>query len=108
MGWLIPPRSLQVLGVSDPADIAWLEQRLRPHPFKTYTDPTSVSADSLRIPSAFIECTSWMRVFEPSAERAAARGWPVHEIEASHEAMVTADVALAAAVPDEIATTRRE
>jgi pimeloyl-ACP methyl ester carboxylesterase len=102
-GWLIPPRSLQVLGVSDPADIAWLEQRLKPHPFKTYTDPAPVSAESLAVPSVFIECTSWMRVFESSAKRAASRGWPVRELETGHEAMVTASDELAA-VLDELAT----
>lgn len=94
-GWLIPRRGLQVLGVTDPADVAWLEGRLRPHPFKTYTDPAPVSDESLRIPSVFIECTGWMRAFHGSAERAAARGWPVHEIPTGHEAMVTAPETLA-------------
>lgn len=101
-GWLIPPRQLDVLGVSDPADVRWLEPRLKPHPFKSYTDPAAVSEESLRIPSAFVECTSWMRVFEPSAQRAAARGWTVREIPTGHEAMVTAPDALAG-VLDELA-----
>nr|WP_246268060.1 hypothetical protein [Acrocarpospora macrocephala] len=44
---------------------------------------------------AFIECTDWMRVFTPHAERAAARGWPVYELATGHEAMVTAPAELA-------------
>lgn len=36
-----------------------------------------------------------MRVFTPHAERAAARGWQVHEIATGHEAMVTAPGRLA-------------
>ncbi len=48
------------------------------------------------MPAAFIECVDWMRVFTPHAERAAARGWPVHEIATGHEAMVTAPEELAA------------
>jgi hypothetical protein len=43
----------------------------------------------------FVECTGWSRVFRPHAERAAARGWPVHELETGHEAMVTAPKELA-------------
>jgi hypothetical protein len=37
-----------------------------------------------------------MRVFAGQADRARARGWPVHEIETGHEAMVTAPAELAA------------
>jgi pimeloyl-ACP methyl ester carboxylesterase len=94
-GWLIPPRSLEVLGVSDVEDLEWLAPRLVPHPFKTYTDRAEVSATSLALPSAFVECVDWMRVFEPGAQRAAARGWPVHELATGHEAMVTAPADLA-------------
>ena len=36
-----------------------------------------------------------MRVFRAHAERAAARGWPVHTIATGHEAMVTAPKELA-------------
>ena len=93
-GWLVPPRSLEVLGVTNPADVAWLQPLLGPHPWRTYTDRVAVSAASLRLPAAFVECTEWMRVFQGQAERAAARGWPVHELPAGHEAMVTAAGAL--------------
>jgi hypothetical protein len=47
------------------------------------------------VPAAFIECVSWMRVFRGQAERARARGWPVHELDTGHEAMVTAPEELA-------------
>jgi hypothetical protein len=36
-----------------------------------------------------------MRVFAAQADRARDRGWPVHELQTGHEAMVTA--------PDELA-----
>jgi hypothetical protein len=48
-----------------------------------------------KTPAAFVECTDWMRVFRAQRERAAARGWPVHEIATGHEAMVTAPKELA-------------
>jgi predicted S18 family serine protease len=36
-----------------------------------------------------------MRVFAAHADRARVRGWPVHELDTGHEAMVTAPEALA-------------
>jgi pimeloyl-ACP methyl ester carboxylesterase len=95
-GWLIPPRGLDVLGVTDAKDVAWLESRLVPHPWRTYTEPVTATAAAADVPSAFVECTDWLRVFHPFAEIAAARGWPVHELASGHEAMVTHPRELAA------------
>jgi pimeloyl-ACP methyl ester carboxylesterase len=88
-GWLIPPRPLDVLGVEDPDDVAWLESMFVPHPWRTYTDPVTVTPAGSAVPAAFVECTDWLRVFEPFAKVAASRGWPVHELSSGHEAMVT-------------------
>ncbi len=94
-GWLIPVRSLTVLGVTEEADLGWLSPRLTPHPWLSYTEPLRLSGGHETVPAAFAECTSWMRVFQPQAEKAAARGWPVQHIAAGHEAMVTAPGELA-------------
>ena len=94
-GWLIPVRSLQVLGVTEQSDVDWLSARLTPHPWLSYTEPLRLSGAVERVPAAFAECTDWMGVFQPHAERAAARGWPVHTIATGHEAMVTAPKELA-------------
>ncbi|GAA3093190.1 alpha/beta fold hydrolase [Nonomuraea salmonea] len=94
-GWLIPVRSLEVLGVTEPADLGWLTPRLTPHPWATYTEPLRLTGKGEQVPAAFIECVEWMRVFTPHAERAAARGWPVHHLATGHEAMVTAPGELA-------------
>ncbi len=88
-GWLIPPRSLSVLGVTEQADLDWLTPRLTPHPWATYAEAISLEGKD-KVPASYIECTDWMRVFEPYAKRAAAKGWPVYEISTGHEAMVTA------------------
>lgn len=88
-GWLIPPRSLEALGVTAPADVAWLEPRLVPHPWKTYTEPVRLAPAASGVPGAFVECVDWMRVFEPYRRRAESRGWPVRELACGHEAMVT-------------------
>lgn len=89
-GWLIPPRSLEVLGVTDQADLDWLTPRLTPHPWATYAEQISLSTAADSVPGAYIECVEWMRVFQPQAERAQARGWKGFEIPTGHEAMVTA------------------
>jgi pimeloyl-ACP methyl ester carboxylesterase len=93
-GWLIPVRSLSVLGVTEDADLAWLGPRLTPHPWLTYTEPLRLRGSG-DVAAVFVECTAWMRVFRPHAERAAVRGWPVHEVATGHEAMVTAPGELA-------------
>jgi pimeloyl-ACP methyl ester carboxylesterase len=94
-GWLIPVRSLGVLGVTEQADLEWLAPRLTPHPWLTYTEPLRLGGGGDRVPAAYVECVDWMRVFQPHAERAAALGWPVHHLATGHEAMVTAPKELA-------------
>jgi pimeloyl-ACP methyl ester carboxylesterase len=96
-GWLIPVRSLTVLGVTEDSDLAWLTPRLTPHPWLTYTEPLRLTAGESGglVRAEFIECTDWMRVFKPQAEKAAARGWPVQHMATGHEAMVTAPKELA-------------
>jgi pimeloyl-ACP methyl ester carboxylesterase len=94
-GWLIPVRSLEVLGVTERSDVDWLSPRLTPHPWLTYTEPLRLTGKLDTVPAVFVECTDWMRVFQPHAERAAARGWPVHPVATGHEAMVTAPKELA-------------
>ncbi|WP_308819410.1 alpha/beta fold hydrolase [Pseudonocardia alni] len=95
-GWLVPPRSLTKLGVTEQADIDWLTPRLTPHPWLTYTEPLRLTGTGDEVPAVFIECVEWMRVFAAHAERAAVRGWPTHQLATGHEAMVTAPGELAA------------
>ncbi|MGK5113733.1 MULTISPECIES: alpha/beta fold hydrolase [unclassified Geodermatophilus] len=94
-GWLVPVRKLSVLGVTEQADVDWLTPKLTPHPWKTYLDRLDLTGAADAVPAAFVECVTWMRVFQAQAERARARGWPVHELDTGHEAMVTAPKALA-------------
>ncbi|HTW12988.1 MAG TPA: alpha/beta fold hydrolase [Solirubrobacteraceae bacterium] len=94
-GWLIPTRNLEVLGVTDPVDVEWLSALMVPHPYKAFNDPVRLTPQSLSIPSTFIECVDWMRVFRNARERAQARGWPVYELHTGHQAMTTAPHELA-------------
>ena len=99
-GWLIPPRSLTVLGVTSQTDLEWLTPRLTPHPWLSYTEKLPLSAGEAAVPGVFVECTDWMRVFQPQADRARQRGWPVLTVATGHEAMVTAATELAAVLHD--------
>ena len=94
-GWLVPVRRLSVLGVTEQADVDWLTPKLTAHPWKTYTDRLQLTGAVDDVPAAFVECVAWMRAFAGQADRARDRGWPVHELETGHEAMVTAPKALA-------------
>jgi pimeloyl-ACP methyl ester carboxylesterase len=103
LGWLVPVRSLSVLGVTEQTDIDWLTPKLTAHPWKTYTDPLRLTGAGQEIPGVFVECVNWMRVFRTQADRARNLGWPVHELDTGHEAMVTAPKALADVLLDLVA-----
>lgn len=94
-GWLIPPRSLTTLGVTEQADVDWLTPRLTPHPWATYQEPVRLGAGAASVPGRYIDCTDWLGVFAPFADKARALGWPVHRLATGHEAMVTAPGELA-------------
>ncbi|MFI6350299.1 alpha/beta fold hydrolase [Streptomyces sp. NPDC050560] len=93
--WLIPPRSLTTLGVTEPADVDWLTPRLTPHPWRTYTEPVRAGAEAASVPARYLDCTDWLAVFAPHAERARKLGWDVRALATGHEAMVTAPEDLA-------------
>jgi pimeloyl-ACP methyl ester carboxylesterase len=95
-GWLIPPRSLTTLGVTEDADVNWLVPRLTPHPWATYQEPVHAAANAASVPGRYIDCTDWLGVFAPFAKKAEALGWDVRRLATGHEAMVTAPEELAA------------
>jgi len=88
-GWLIPPRPLAGLGVTEEADVAWLTPRLTPHPWSTFARPIALTGAADAVPGVYIECAAGGRPFQSQAARAVARGWPTREIPTGHEAMVT-------------------
>lgn len=92
--WLAPP-PLQMVGVSDPADVAWLNEKLTPHPLKTWFEPVSLAGGKL----ADVDKTYVLAVDPPTTlmgyplhgEQAKhAEGWSYAEIATGHDMMVTA------------------
>jgi pimeloyl-ACP methyl ester carboxylesterase len=97
----IPPPPPAIFGVDDPDLADWITARTTLHPLATYTEPLPAgNAMSAAIPRVFIHCTSYPattpRLFEGSAQKARAEGWPVHDLAAGHLAMLTAPRELAA------------
>jgi pimeloyl-ACP methyl ester carboxylesterase len=96
-GLSLPPAPAQSFGVSRPEDVAFLEPRLTPHPFRTFT--TALSLDNPignGLPATYIECSQ--PAYPPAKvalERARRHGWPVAQIRTGHDAMVTAPKGLA-------------
>ena len=86
----IPPTALPAYGVTRPADLAWAEPRIRPHPFATWTQPLALKHGEVRSPRAYIRCTNPARpVFEQFSRRLAADpAWTYREIDCGHDCMI--------------------
>lgn len=82
--------TLEMFGVTDSADVAWMTPKLGDQPYKTFTQPVQLAATvnkSLR--RAFIQ-TSKLPNFTEAAARAKMQGFRYYELfSAGHDAMVT-------------------
>ncbi|MEV0792604.1 alpha/beta hydrolase family protein [Kribbella sp. NPDC050459] len=87
----VPPASS--VGVVEPQQTAWLEERLRPQPRLTFSQPTRLSGAVDGIPCRAIVCTPSGPM--PFAGLAKAFGWRTAEIASGHDVMTLA--------PDELA-----
>lgn len=96
-GLSLPPASPESFGVTRPEDVAFLEPRLTPHPFRTFTTALELKNPvGNGLPAHYIQCTD--PPYPPAKialERALAHGWPVSQIATGHDAMVTEPEALA-------------
>lgn len=96
-GVAVPPPSVEVFGVTDPEQVAWLQPRLTPHPLSTFLSPLPIeNPPGNGLPARYIACVE-PEYHAPERVRAWAGGldWKVDEIATGHDAMVTA--------PDELA-----
>lgn len=78
-------------GVTDPDDIAWMEERLTPHPWKCFEQPLRLTNEAAlwEIPQTHIVCTSTLRGRPPERmERARAAG-RVWDIDTGHDLMIS-------------------
>lgn len=96
-GLSLPTPPAAAMGVTDPADAAWLERLMTPHPFRTFETPLPLDGPpGAGKPAVYVRCTA--PVYPPlaaSRARASALGWPIRDIATGHDAMVTEPAALA-------------
>jgi pimeloyl-ACP methyl ester carboxylesterase len=89
---LLPsPEAGKVYGVTDPADITWMAERLAGHPWKCFEQKLELTNEAAlaKIPKYHIVCTSTLATRSPdlmAEARAADRLW---EIDTGHDLMIT-------------------
>jgi pimeloyl-ACP methyl ester carboxylesterase len=87
-------------GVTDPDDIAWLEERLTGHPWKCFEQPLRLTNEVAlsEIAQYHVVCTSTLATRDPelmAKARAEGRLW---EIDTGHDLMITEPAAVAEAL----------
>jgi pimeloyl-ACP methyl ester carboxylesterase len=84
----VPPMSPEDLGITNPADAAWVQSRLRPMPLLTHQQRISLtSSQAQKLPRTYILCTQFG--FHSSAREAQRLGWDYFQLETGHDAMIT-------------------
>ncbi|XVV10213.1 alpha/beta fold hydrolase [Actinoplanes sp. CA-131856] len=98
-GWFLPPADASSYGLSDPADIAWVNSRTTAQPLRTYRDPAGCTEAAWASPGMYIECLrspTWPSLLERARDRSARDDrFHYRRLDAVHDAMVTAPEALA-------------
>jgi pimeloyl-ACP methyl ester carboxylesterase len=87
----VPPAS--TVGVTEPDQVAWVDERSTPHPRRTFADPTRLTGAVDTIPARAVLCVPAARM--PFAELARGLGHPTVELKSGHSPMITAPGALA-------------
>ena len=89
---LLPaPDAGLLYGVTDPDDLAWMAERLTPHPWQCFTQPLELADEAAleAMPRFHIVCTSTLATRDPelmARARAEGRLW---DIDTGHDLMIT-------------------
>lgn len=96
-GLTLPVPPAAAMGVTDPADVAWLEQMMTPHPFATFETPLPIKGvPGAGKPSSYIMCADPIySPLEGARVRARDLGMRMVDIATGHDGMITAPQALA-------------
>ena len=94
------PDAAALYGVTDPADLAWMAERLTAHPWKCFEQPLRLTNEAAlwAIPQYHIVCTATLATRDPELmgkARAAGRLW---DIDTGHDLMITEPRAVADAL----------
>ena len=85
-GWRVPPNPPPP--DTSPEDLAWIAPRRLHHPIGTLEQKLTMKGGPLTLPRDYILCTK-SEAFRVYANRAKAAGWPVYELDSSHNPHVT-------------------
>ena len=92
-GWRLPfagTLTLQMLGITDPADVAWMEPRMVDQPYRTFTQPVRVPPGLGNKVRRVYLLSSDRKHYLEAAKRAQAQGFHVLKVPgAGHDVMVT-------------------
>ena len=85
------PEVVEMMGVTDPKDAAWLMDKLTPHPWKCFEQPLRLvnEAAMRKIPYTNINASWSMKVRPPESSRRACEGERVWEVDTGHDLMIT-------------------
>jgi pimeloyl-ACP methyl ester carboxylesterase len=92
-GWRVAPNPIPPDTSTE--DLAWITQLRMPQSVRCFEQPLALQSE-LNLPRAFIHCTRYAdnKPFAQFASRAAAAGWQVYNLDASHSPNITAPAAL--------------
>jgi pimeloyl-ACP methyl ester carboxylesterase len=84
-GWQVPPLPPSAQGMTDPAELGWLDSRRDAQPLKTFTEPLALEG-RYRAGRVYIWCSGYTPTsFAPFAERARNDpAWRYHELATHH------------------------
>ncbi|MEV6159384.1 alpha/beta fold hydrolase [Nonomuraea sp. NPDC052129] len=85
-GWQVPAPASALFGITDPADAAWLQERLRPQPLRTFTEGTRLTGAVDRIPGTGAYCRPQTFAFDRFAE---AVGYRTIALDGPHDVLLT-------------------
>jgi len=92
-GWYIPAPHAELVGVTEAAQVAWVEASLTAHPLRTFEDETCLAGAVDAIPGTAVICRPGIGLpFEAMGE---ALDYDIVDIESGHDAMIIAPRALA-------------
>ncbi len=82
---------LSYYGVTNSDDIAWMKDKLTPHPWKCFEQPLTLSDEDAvkKIPRTIINCTPTLAMRPPDNLGRAFEGDRVWEIDTGHDLMIT-------------------
>jgi pimeloyl-ACP methyl ester carboxylesterase len=92
-GVSLPVPDARVFGLTDPADIAWVQRRLTPHPFGGYDEKMRWSGPvGNGLPKVYVDCTdpAYAGLAQVKDRYRGKPGWPFVELKTGHDAMVSA------------------